>query len=85
MGMAPQSVSRLMTKADTKHKISGPRLQQFADILGVSMDDLRHPPRPKKDQSKARSADEMIKDDPADVQDLIFKMIDLIKSGRKSA
>lgn len=83
MGMAPESVSRLMTNADEKHRISGARLHQFADIMGVTVNDLRLPPRPKG-EPKPRSLDDMVKDEPEDVRMMFERMIEAYKS-RKSA
>lgn len=79
MGMAPESVSRLMKNADEFHRISAARLQQFADVMGVTTDDLRRPP-PPKNQPKPRSLDEMVKDEPEDVRLMFERMIEAYKN-----
>lgn len=83
MGMAPESISRLMTKADEKHKITASRLQQFADVMGVTVNELRLPPRPK-DDPKPISLDEMVKDDTED-EKLMYKAMTEAYRNRKSA
>lgn len=83
LGVTPEHVSRLVKHADEQHKIAYGRLQQFADAIGVEVNDLRRPPRPK-DQPKPRSLDAMVEDQPEDVKLMAEKMIEVLIA-RKSA
>lgn len=82
LGMVPESVSRMVAKADNHHKIATNRLYQLAEIFQVSVDELRLPPRPK-DQPKL-SVDDLLKDEPDDVKLKAVRMIEVM-IGRKSA
>lgn len=59
--MAPESVSRMVAKADAEHKIASKRLYQLAEIFGVTVDELRLPPRPKT-EPKRPSIDAIVQD-----------------------
>lgn len=83
LGVTPEHVSRMVKHADEQHKISFGRLQQFADAIGVTVNELRLPPRPK-DRPKLRSLDAMVEDQPEDVRLKLEQMIELF-IGRKSA
>lgn len=63
LGMAPESVSRMVGKADREHKIPSKRLYQLADIFQCTVDELRRPPRPK-DKPAPPSLDAMVADQP---------------------
>lgn len=76
MGITPEHVSKLVKHADTGIRIGTDRLHQFADIFGVTIDELRHPPHPRGSAGPL-SMDDLVKDDPEDIKDGAFRMLEI--------